>query len=140
MTVLVILERMTTTLRPPFAPAWKKGSQQSQYAAHYGIVLNLEAARRFLGVTRYKLGWMLGLSPRNPPSSTVSKWYSGHRKPNQLYMNRLLHLVLLQAKGLLDIETFDGSTYWEPLKDEHSKGVLPDAVRPAEEPAGVGRR
>ena len=100
---------MVITERKPLAPSWR-GATASQYATHYDAILLLETVRRrFFGVSKFRLGKMLGLPSASP---NVYHWYSGRSRPSQRYVLRLIHLLIMQIDGKLDVATFDGRTYW----------------------------
>ena len=78
-------------------------------------VETLLAATAFLGVTRSRLGQLVGL----PQAHKVHLWFRGKHCPSAKYYDRLVRLMILKLQGQLDIHTFNGSAYWYNL--EHSR-------------------
>ena len=85
---------------------WTRWTSQYPGLASAGLVVD-HAVLDF-GVTRWRLGQMLGLPPG---SSQVYQWGSRHRM-SAFYLTRLVHLYHLYYRKTLDVQSFDGSTYW----------------------------
>ena len=82
---------------------------QSHYPGLSSSYLILHQASKYFGVTRWQLGKMLGVPPG---VSSVYRWGS-RQGMSAMYLTRLLHLYQLLHQKVLNVRTFDGSTYWE---------------------------
>lgn len=75
------------------------------------IVLN--DLRRDLDIPSYRLAKLLGM----PMVHNIYAWGRRYRI-SHLYLTRMLHLAHLHLTGQLDLDTFDGSTYWRDFRHE----------------------
>jgi len=85
------------------------------------------------GVTRYRLGKLLGL----PYTYQIGEWMKGQKRPSSLYMSRLAWLMLCQKEGLeinrIRSIDWDGTAEitWMDGYEPESEDSLFDAGQPA---------
>ena len=100
------VEALTTFGYRAIRPAWGSGASHSAFPRHEDLQAVLTDALQVFGVTKYRLGIMLGCG-----SHYVYNWFRGKRRMSALYSLRLAYLLLLHRRNV-NIKSFNSLT-WE---------------------------